>query len=462
MDNQYNGNDTIAAISTPPGANGIGIIRISGDLSLVIADRIFRAKDSKRLSDAETHSLHYGHIHEGSRDVDEVLVSVMRKPSTYTREDIVEINCHSSVACLKQILTLVLDAGARMAGPGEFTKRAFLNGRIDLVQAEAVCDIIASSTREGLDIAQRQLGGDVSQKIKSTRRYLIDSAAEIEACINFPEEGLQVYDLSLIQKSLETALRDILEIIDSSEKGIIFRQGLKAVICGRPNVGKSSLMNSLLRHDRVIVSHAAGTTRDTIEETVNIKGIPLTIIDTAGIMQSEDHVVKESVTRSMDYLGSAALVLLVMDASQPLSEDDMCLIGKMQKQKVLFVLNKSDLPGRLDTNTLKGYLEQDSIINISAKYGTGLDRLEQALYNMVFSSGVSTDDIRLSNTRHIESAKKALGFIRSALKGLNEKRPDELISIDIRDAADALGLITGEIFTQDMLDNIFSRFCVGK
>lgn len=462
MDKEHIKNDTIAAISTPPGENGIGIIRISGPLSFSIADNIFRAKNMKKPSNHRNYSLAYGHIHNAQRDIDEVLLSVMRKPFTYTREDTVEINCHSGTACLRQILDIVLSNGARLAEPGEFTKKAFLNGRIDLIQAEAVCDIISSKTKESLDIAQRQLEGGVSSRIKSSRKKLIESASELEAEINFPEEALPDSDIIFVRASLGEVQKDLSEIIDSSDKGIIFREGATAVICGRTNVGKSSLMNSLLRHDRVIVSPEAGTTRDIIEEAVNIKGIPLRIIDTAGIIRSKNNITKESVGRSMDYMNKACLVLLVLDNSRPLGKEDLDIIDAVRYKKKLVVLNKSDLPKQLTASEIRKHFCNDTILNISAKFKTGIDKLEDAIYNIFFSGGITIDSISLSNSRHIQSLKQALNFLSSAVNGIEEKRPAELIVIDIKDAADALGVITGEIFTEDMLDIIFNKFCIGK
>ena len=455
-------NDTIAAISTPLGENGIGIIRISGPLSLSIADNIFRGKNLKKPSEHRNYSLIYGHIHNNQRDIDEVLLSVMRKPFTYTREDTVEINCHSGTACLRQILDIVLHHGARLAEPGEFTKKAFLSGRIDLIQAEAVCDIIASKTKESLDIAQRQLKGGVSSRIKASRKKLIESASELEVRINFPEENLPDSGIAFTGLSLIETQKDLSEIIHSSYKGIIFREGVTAVICGRTNVGKSSLMNSLLRHDRVIVSPEAGTTRDTIEEVVNIKGIPLRIIDTAGIIQSKNNITKESVDRSIDYINKASLVLLVLDNSRPFEKEDLDIIDVVRHRKKLIVLNKSDLPGRLAASEIREHFHDNIILNISAKFKTGIDELEDAIYNIFFSDGIIADSICLSNSRHIQFLKQALGFLGSAVSGIEEKRPVELIVMDIKDAADALGAITGEVFTEDMLDAIFNKFCIGK
>jgi tRNA modification GTPase len=454
--------DTIAAISTPAGKNGIGIIRISGPLSIAIADNIFEGKKKIKPSDFNNYSMHYGHICDKKKLVDEVLVSVMRKPYTYTCEDIVEINCHSGMAPLKQVLSLVLKNGARFAEPGEFTKRAFLNGRIDLIQAEAVCDIIASCTKESLNIAQRQLNGEASSKIRSARKDIVEAAAHLEADINFPEEELPAWGMDAVRKSLKKASGTLLKITGSSEKGVIFREGATCVICGRPNVGKSSLMNSLLRHDRVIVSPKSGTTRDTIEEVINIRGIPLRVVDTAGISEPEDEITKAGIDRSMQYIGQAELVLLVLDGSQNITKEDLSLIDSLKEKKFLVLLNKSDLPPLLSRRDIRRHVNGGGVLNISAKDKTGLDKLENAIYNIFIDGESSPENIVLSNSRHIESIKRAVVFLESAIKGIDEARPAEFTLIDIKDAADILGMITGEVFTDDTLDAIFSRFCIGK
>lgn len=455
-------NDTIAAISTPPGENGIGIVRISGPLAINIADKIFSAKNSKRPSAFKSHTLHYGYVTINSRDIDEALLVVMRKPATYTREDVVEINCHGGIVCLKETLSLLLDLGARLADPGEFTRRAFLNGRIDLIQAEAVCDIIASRTDESLNIAQYQLKGDASQKIKLIRARLIEIAARLEADINFPEEDLKPSEISSVRSSLSHVAEELSSIIDFAKKGAILRDGITTVICGKPNVGKSSLMNSFLRDDRVIVAPLAGTTRDTIEEVVNVRGIPLKIVDTAGIIHAEDNIVKESVKRSMRYMERADLILLVLDSSDLLTEQDLSIIDIVKNKKVLVVVNKSDLPEALEVEKIKKHLHNKVIIKVSAKQKSGLEDLEKAIYDMFFSGKIKVGSILLSSSRQIEAAKKALDFVRLVIGGIDEHRPEELLMIDIKDAVESLGVITGEVFTEEVLDTIFSRFCIGK
>jgi len=455
-------NDTIAAISTPPGENGIGIIRVSGPMSLSIADKVFKRKNAKSLLSSPGYSMHYGHVHSRGRIIDEALVCVMRKPHTYTREDIVEINCHSGMACLKEALDVVLDKGARLAQPGEFTKRAFLNKRIDLVQAEAVLDIINSRTKESLSIAQRQLGGESSSAIGSIRRDIIGLAEEFEADINFPEEQLEITEAGTVKKVLSRIHSRLSDILDSSEKGMIFRQGASCVICGVPNTGKSSLMNSLLKKPRAIVAPVPGTTRDTIEESVNIKGILLRMTDTAGIMDSDEAVTKEGVERSLRSIEQADIIIQVLDISRALSDEDAKISDRLKNKKVLVALNKSDLPAMIDMDTVKKYSGDNIILKISAKYGNGIDKLEEAVYQAFFKNKIRLENIILSNSRHIAALKKALDFVKSAITSIDEKKPGELISMDMKDAAESLGVITGEVFTEDMLDAIFNRFCVGK
>ena len=455
-------NDTIAAISTPPGESGIGIIRLSGPLAIDIADKIFFAKNSKKPSTFKSHVLHYGHVKSGSKAIDEALLAVMRKPATYTREDMVEINCHGGIVCLTQALNLSLDTGARLADPGEFTKRAFLSGRIDLIQAEAVCDIIASRTDESLSIAQSQLKGDTSREIKLIRSELIEIAARLEADINFPEEDIRPSDLSSVRSSLACAVGQLLSIVDFAKKGVILREGITTVICGKPNVGKSSLMNSFLRHDRVIVAPLAGTTRDTIEEVVNVRGIPLKIVDTAGIIHAQDDIMEESVKRSMRYMEVADIILLVLDSSDILTEQDLSIIDVVKDRKVLVVVNKSDLPEVLQVSEIERHLHSKVIIRVSAKEKSGIEDLEKAIYDMFFLGQIPVGSILLSNSRQIEAAKKAIRFVESAINGIDGHVPEELLMIDIRDATESLGVITGEIFTEEILDTIFSKFCIGK
>ena len=459
---KINSKDTITAISTPPGENGIGIVRLSGPSALSIADEVFIPRNGKTPSEFNSHTIHYGHIADNGNKIDEVLLTVMRAPSTYTREDIIEINCHGGITAIKQVLDLLVSNGARLAEPGEFTKRAFLNGRIDLMQAEAVLDIINSRTKEGLRVAQRQLDGKASERIKKIRSEFIKTAAEIEADINFPEEDIMPKKAASIKESLKDIEESLIELINSAEQGMVLRNGITTVICGKPNVGKSTLMNSFLKQDRVIVTPIAGTTRDTIEEIINIRGIPLRIIDTAGIIHAEDELTKESVSRSRRYMEAADLILLVLDSSDRLTEHDIELIDIVKEKKVLVVVNKTDLPEILQIDQIKTHLSNKVIIKVSAKQGSGIKELENAIFNMFWTGKISAENIFISNSRHLEAAKKALDYTKSAVRGIDEKRPWEVISVDINASADALGIITGEVFTEGLLDAIFNNFCIGK
>lgn len=454
--------DTIVAISTPPGENGIGIVRISGGSAIEIADEIFLSKSGAKLSKFKSHSIHYGYVAEKERRIDEVLVALMRAPRTYTREDIVEINCHGGVVVLKQVLDLIVSLGARIAEPGEFTKRAFLNGRIDLAQAEAVLDIIASRTTDSLKVAQRQLEGETSGQIRKIRSHLMEIMAEIEAGINFPDEGLEVSKSNSLKISLEQAGRALSGLIESSEEGLILREGLTTVICGKPNVGKSSLMNSFLKQKRAIVTPIPGTTRDNIEEIVNVGGIPLKIVDTAGIISAEDELTRESVERSLHCLEAADLVLLVLDSSDELNQQDLEVIDIVKDKKTLVVVNKTDLPEVLQIDKIKSHLHDKKIIKISATAELGLEELKKAIYDMFWRGEVSSENILVSNSRHIEAIKRALRFLTDAIKGMGEDQPWEILAVDLKDAIQALESITGESFTEELLENIFSRFCVGK
>ncbi|NQT90030.1 MAG: tRNA uridine-5-carboxymethylaminomethyl(34) synthesis GTPase MnmE [Candidatus Omnitrophica bacterium] len=455
-------NDTIVALSTPPGENGIGIVRLSGPSTLEIVDKVFLPRNGARLSEFKSHTIHYGHIADNGRVIDEVLLMVMRAPKTYTREDIVEVNCHGGVVAVKEILDLFVCAGARIAEPGEFTKRAFMSGRIDLAQAEAVLDIITSRTSDGLKMAQRQLNGETSRMLKKIRSGLLDIIAEIEAFINFPDEDLDIDKTSSFEAALEGIKRDLSGIIDSSDKGLILREGITTVICGKPNVGKSSLMNSFLRQKRAIVTPVPGTTRDTIEEVINVDGIPLKIVDTAGIMHAEDELTRESVDRSRHYMQGADLILLVLDSSDKLNQQDLDIIDMVKDKKTLVVINKTDLPEVLQIDKIKSHLHDRKIIRVSAKEGMGLDDLKKAIYDIFWSGEVTAENILLSNSRHIEAARRAFEFVEKARRAAAERTPWEILAVDIKDGAQALGTITGEVFDEDLLDTIFSRFCIGK
>ncbi len=492
--------DTICAISTPAGEAGIGIVRLSGKKALSIADKIFMPKNGEKPSEMAGYTVHYGHIVRpssfvlrraqkytqqaaGSRQhevIDEVLLTIMRSPKSYTKEDVVEINAHGGITCLRKILDLAVSCGARPAQPGEFTKRAFLNGRIDLSQAEAVLDIITAKTEAALRAAKRQLDGELSESIKEIRRTILEIQANVEASLDFPDEELKIEEESALKAGLNKSILQLKKLLIDYQNGRVLRQGVTTVICGKPNVGKSTLMNRFLKQKRVIVTPIPGTTRDAIEEIVNVKGIPLKIVDTAGIIQNveisrrsssgsryfrmhaDDEISKEGILRSKKYMESADLLLLVLDSNNELSREDIDIIDAVKEKKILVVVNKTDLPERLRVDEVKKHLHNKKIIRISAKKDKNLDRLYDAISNMVWSGNVTASNQPvLTNIRHAQAIKEALKLLESARGSLNTTS-GELIALELKEAINKLGLITGENFTEDLLDEIFSRFCIGK
>lgn len=456
-------NDTICAISTPVGEAGIGIVRLSGKRALRIADKIFMPRNGKRPSELPGYTVRYGHIVNGRDEIiDEVLLTIMRSPKSYTKEDVIEINAHGGITCLRKILDLVVSKGARIAEPGEFTKRAFLNGRMDLSQAEAVLDIITAKTEAGLRAAKRQLDGELSTSIKRIRDAILEIQVNIEATLDFPDEEIKILDESALSSKLNENILQLKQLLEDYGNGRVLRQGVTTVICGKPNVGKSTLMNRFLKQKRVIVTPIPGTTRDTIEEIVNVRGIPLKIVDTAGIMHADDEVSKEGVLRSKKYMESADLILLVLDSSDELSMEDMDIMDAVKEKRILVLVNKTDLPERLQIDKIKKHLHNKKIIRISAKKDKNLDKLYDAISDMIYSGSVTTSNQPLlTNVRHAQAIKEALKLLESAKSGFNIAGK-ELIAVDLKEAINNLGLITGENFTDDLLDEIFSRFCIGK
>ncbi len=442
--------DTIAAISTPLGEGGIGIVRLSGKDAFPIVRRLF----SQQLANRR---LVYGHIvdPDSGEVVDEVLAAYMKAPHTYTREDIVEIDCHGGPLPLQRILGLALRCGARLAHPGEFTLRAFLNGRIDLAQAESVLDVIQSKTQASLRLAVQGLGGKLSEPIKEVRRSLMDILAYLTARIDFPDDEVEEQD---IREPLEKAQATLQNLIANADAGMVYRQGVRTAIVGRPNVGKSSLLNRLLRQSRAIVTPIPGTTRDTLEETVNLKGVPFILIDTAGIMKSNNVVEALAVERSRKAIEQADFVLLVIDASEPLTGSDKELIDSLAEKTALVVANKCDLPRRAKLDDLP-WLE----VSTSALTGEGLEELENAMVNSVLGGKIVTSDALLvTNPRHKEALQRAERHLAHAKAAVAEKLPDDFVTIDLTASLNALGEITGETVTDELLDTIFSRFCIGK
>jgi tRNA modification GTPase len=470
--------DTIAAISTPPGRSGIGIVRLSGGAALKIADRIFISPKKKKIKQMSSHSILYGHIidPEDKETVDEALVSIMKAPNTYTREDIVEINCHGGPAPLRRVLELVLKYGARLAEPGEFTQRAFLSGRMDLAQAEAVLDVINALTEQSRRAAVEQLRGGLSRKLGAIREKLIELTALVEAHIDFPEEDIEPLSLKEMKRRAVQVQQSLRKLIESSRYGMILREGLKTAIIGRPNVGKSSLLNALLEHDRAIVTEMPGTTRDVIEEHLNINGIPVRIMDTAGIREGKDVAEKEGVKRSLRAMEDADLVLLVLDGSEAMHETDMELIEKSQTKNRIIVINKTDLPGKLNLKKMEQSITGQRItdenknviplkvriVTISAKKATGLDELRNKIAESILTSHAGGNVQMVTNVRHVRALEKALSSIDSFLPELAKKTSPEFLAVELRDALDAIGEIIGITTPDDILNRIFSNFCIGK
>jgi len=457
--------DTIAAISTPPGVGGIGIVRVSGKDSVKIVDKIFKNPKGKKLSSVKTHTIHYGYIcnPDENQVIDEVLVSVMREPHTYTREDVVEINCHGGIVSTRNVLEQVLKAGARIADPGEFTKRAFLNGRIDLVQAEAIIDIINSKTTLGLETAVDQLEGSLSKSIYDIRNQLLGIAAHLQAAADFPEDDIEELTTENLLNSLNELNLRISNLIETADMGKIIREGLSTVIVGKPNVGKSSLLNALVRENRAIVTEIPGTTRDIIEEYVNIKGVPLKIIDTAGIRETSDVVEKIGVEKSRDIIRSADLVILIFDGSRELDDDDKNIIQLVKDKKVIILINKSDLKMNIDAEYIANVFKNKPIIEISVLKGTGLDQLEQEIKDMFFAGKVSIrEDSIITNMRHKDSLIKARKSLNEAINSLRIGMPVDMVSIDISNAIESMGEIIGLTVSEEIIDRIFHEFCLGK
>lgn len=453
--------DTIAAISTPRGEGGIGIVRISGDEALLILKKIFKTKSKKDVFNLKTYTINYGHIYDGDKLVDEVLVSVMRAPTTYTKEDIVEINCHGGYIITQKILELVLEKGAKIAEPGEFTRRAFFNGRLDLTQAESVMDIIHGKTEKSISLSLNQLRGDLKEQINNLKKLLMDVAAHVNVVLDYPEEGIdEPIPLNLVS-NLHNVVEETNKLILSYDKGKMIKEGVKTAIVGKPNVGKSSLLNSVLREERAIVTRVAGTTRDTIEEIVNIKGIPLIMIDTAGIRDTEDEVENIGVQKSKELIKEVDLVLFVLDSSKDLTKEDMEIYNSINNSKVIGILNKIDIRKELDTSKLSKIKKW---IEISALEKIGIDNLEDEIYNYVVSGKIedSSEKLIITNIRHKSALEKTKQSVENIFETIDMGYPMDLIAVDLNDAIDSLSEVTGEISSEDLLDHVFNNFCVGK
>lgn len=457
--------DTIAAISTPPGEGGIGIVRISGDEAIEIVDKLY-SMGKKSLADQDTHTIHYGKIVNPKTGdiVDEVMVSVMRAPKTYTREDVVEINSHGGILVVNKVLQVVLNNGARLAEPGEFTKRAFLNGRIDLSQAEAVMDMIRAKTDRAMHVAVDQLDGQMARLIRDLRQKILDTLAQVEVNIDYPEyDDVEEMTSQLLEDKAREVKADIQKLLETAQQGKILREGLATAIIGRPNVGKSSLLNTLLRQDKAIVTDVAGTTRDVIEEYVNVKGVPLKLIDTAGIRETDDEVEKIGVDRSRQAIQQADLILLVFNQSEKLTAEDEALIEVTEGQNRIILLNKTDLDQQLNVDKLSQLIANDPIVSTSMMTQAGMDELQDKIAELFFSGQTGERDATyVSNTRHIALLEEAEDALSEVLNGIALDMPVDLVQIDMRRAWDLLGEITGDSVQDELITKLFSQFCLGK
>lgn len=455
--------DTIAAISSAAGNSGIGIIRVSGDEAIEVVDKIFRPTNkNKKLANVESHTVHYGHIMDGDKTLDQVLVIVMKNPHSYTGEDTVEIDCHGGMLILKKVLDLVLKNGARTAEPGEFTKRAFLNGRIDLSQAEAVMDLINSKNDFALNSSIEQLKGGVSDAIKDIRKDIIYHIAFIESALDDPEHiSLDGYDEE-ITEMLNENINKIIKLVNSFDNGRIMKEGIKTVILGKPNAGKSSLLNLMLGEDRAIVTDIEGTTRDTLEENINFNGLSLKIIDTAGIRDTEDLVERIGVNKAKEIAKEGDLIIYVVDGSRELDDNDREIIKLINDKQAIILVNKSDMDTVINIDELKKDSNRDVIL-FSAKNGEGMDQLEEEIRNMFYSGKVTyNDQVYITNARHKEALENALESLKQVKNSVDAGMPEDFYSIDLMDAYTDLGLIIGESVEDDLVNEIFSKFCMGK
>ena len=476
--------DTIAAIATPLGEGGLAVIRLSGPQALAVADKSFAplGKSSLKPSQAPTHTIHYGHIVRQGRTVDEVLLSVMRQPRTFTREDIVEITCHGGILAAKIVLDTVLENGARLAEPGEFTKRAFLNGRIDLTQAEAVSDLIHARTELSLAAANEQLAGKLSQRINQLRDDMMKALAHVEAHIDFPDEDIAPDTRQQLLSRLERGVAFMDELLRTANEGQILRRGVRAAIIGRPNTGKSSLLNQLLGHDRAIVSPIAGTTRDTIEETANIRGLPVVFVDTAGLRQAGDVIEQEGIRRSHETVTKAELILHVFDVSEPFTREDETYLAQFAHKKRIIVRNKVDLPMKLmlpltlslspsdGERVAEGRVRGDPdeinatrVVDVCALTGQGIEPLKDAIKDLVWSGEIKAEMLQVMiNSRHQDALRRAREATLRTIEAFRTDLTLELVALDLRIAVNAVGEIVGKTTTEDLLDSIFSQFCIGK
>lgn len=458
--------DTIAAISTPMGEGAIAIVRLSGDEAVAIADKIFKSPNHKRLTEVATHTIHYGHLIDPKTDevVEEVMLSLMRGPKTFTREDVVEINCHGGIVSVNRVLQLVLRYGARLAEPGEFTKRAFLNGRIDLSQAEAVMDLIRAKTDRAMNVALGQMDGKLSRLITSLRQALLETLAQVEVNIDYPEyDDVEEMTIPVLLEKCGWVREEIIKLLQTSSQGKILREGLSTVILGRPNVGKSSLLNSLVQENKAIVTDIAGTTRDIIEEYVNVRGVPLRLVDTAGIRETEDIVERIGVERSREALKDADLILLVLNYGEELTEEDERLFETIQAMDYIVVVNKTDIERKIDLNRVHELAGKHRVVTTSLLKEEGVIELEEAIAALFFEGQVEANDLTyVSNARHIALLHQAQQVIEDALAAAQVGVPVDMIQIDVTRTWEILGEIIGDTVQESLINQLFSQFCLGK
>lgn len=456
--------DTITSISTPMGEGAIGIVRLSGPQAIEIGDILYKGK--KKLSEVETHTINYGHIidPETNETVEEVMVSVLRAPKTFTREDIIEINCHGGILTINRILELTMTYGARMAEPGEYTKRAFLNGRIDLSQAEAVMDFIRSKTDRASKVAMNQIEGRLSDLIKKQRQSILEILAQVEVNIDYPEyDDVEDATTDFLLEQSKRIKEEINRLLETGAQGKIMREGLYTVIVGRPNVGKSSMLNNLIQDNKAIVTEVAGTTRDVLEEYVNVRGVPLRLVDTAGIRDTEDIVEKIGVERSRKALSEADLILFVLNNNEPLTEDDQTLFEVIKNEDVIVIINKTDLEQRLDVSELREMIGDMPLIQTSMLKQEGIDELEIQIKDLFFGGEVQNQDMTyVSNSRHISLLKQARQSIQDAIDAAESGIPMDMVQIDLTRTWEILGEIIGESASDELIDQLFSQFCLGK
>ena len=448
------------------GEGAIAIVRISGDEAVEIADRLFRSPSGKRLVDSSSHTIHYGHLVDPSTDetVEEIMVSLMKAPKTFTREDVIELNCHGGLVSVNRVLRLVLQYGARLAEPGEFTKRAFLNGRIDLSQSEAVMDLIRAKTDRAMNVALNQMDGKLSRLIGQLRQALLETLAQVEVNIDYPEyDDVEEMTIPLMIEKGQWVQSEIIRLLSTSSQGRILREGLSTVIIGRPNVGKSSLLNSLVQENKAIVTDIAGTTRDIIEEYVNVKGVPLKLVDTAGIRETEDLVERIGVERSRQVLKEADLVILLLNGSEALSPEDERLLETIRPMDAIIVVNKTDLPQQIDIETVNQLAGQKHVITASILQDEGVDELEETIASLFFGGGIEAEDpTYVSNERHIALLHQAKTSIEDAIQAAEARVPIDMIQIDITRTWELLGEIVGDTVQDSLINQLFSQFCLGK